>query len=76
MNEPAFARPNFFLPNGDIGCVSQRGISQRRLLAGMILAQIVGGLTQSAHTVLTHSETVVKAAVEFADELIKQTEET
>lgn len=76
MSEPAFARPAFWTEGfGDVS-VSQKGMSQRRLLAGMILNGIVCGLFANPQTVGWTVEGNVKAALQYADELIRQTEET
>lgn len=74
---PAFARPAFALPHDDVFNSCQEGISQRRLLAGMILGPVVAAVTSKPpkhEPTIETVRTIVQACVIFADELIKQTE--
>lgn len=60
----AFARPAF------------AGISQRRLLAGMILSGWLSGNYANQNSEPWTVEGAVYESLKYADELIKQTEET
>ncbi len=77
MNDPAF--PTYRTFSGNYGQPINKmveGISQRRLLAGMILQGIVCAMLSNSNNVGWTVEGNVRAAIQCADELIKQTEET
>lgn len=76
MNEPAFARPAFALHGEPVFNSCQDGISQRRLLAGMILSGWLSGNYANENAEPWTVEGAVYESLKYADELIKQTEET
>lgn len=76
MSEPAF--PTYRTFSGNYGQPINKmveGISQRRLLAGMILAGWLSGMHANDSQEAWNIKGAVTEAIGYADELIKQTEE-
>lgn len=76
MSEPAF--PTYRTFSGNYGQPINKmveGISQRRLLAGMILSGWLSGNHSNPSSEPWTVYTAVKESLEYADELIKQTED-
>lgn len=77
MSNPAFpSQQDYIGPLGVWNETFQTGISQRRLLAGMILSGWLSGNYANQNSEPWTVEGAVYESLKYADELIKQTEET